>query len=169
MAGQGFKIIPAFNRQDVERIVNRFADSYEKKLLQILTRAGEYFVKYARENGRYKDRTGNLRSSIGYVLVNRGFVVMKSSFKAVKVMAAADLTDGETKPKVISIGRRGSEKGKDFVDSLVKNYPNGIVLIGVAGMEYARHVEAIHSLDVITAAAIRTQVYLKQSIAALKL
>lgn len=168
MGAQGFKIVPAFSSQDVERMVNKFADNYQKKILQILIRSGEYFVKYARENGKYKDRTGNLRSSIGYVVVDQGSIVMKSSFKAERVMAATDLTDGDAKPKVISIGREGSKKGEDFVNSLVKDYPNGMVLIGVAGMEYASYVERIHSLDVITGAAIKTQDFLKRTMLSIK-
>lgn len=72
----------------------------------------------------YIDDTGNLRSSIGYVLIIDGQIVAESSFEAVKN------------------GKQGSDEGKTFAESLVSNYPDGIALVVVAGMHYAEYVAA---------------------------
>lgn len=45
------------------------SDRTEEKTYQLLAKAGEVFVKYAREHGGYRDQTGNLRSSIGYTII----------------------------------------------------------------------------------------------------
>lgn len=72
----------------------------------------------------YIDDTGNLRSSIGYVLIVDGQIVSESSFD------------------VVGNGRQGSDAGKSFAESLVSNYPTGIALVVVAGMNYAEYVAA---------------------------
>lgn len=72
----------------------------------------------------YIDDTGNLRSSIGYVIIIDGQIVAESSFQAVKN------------------GKEGSDEGKTFAESLVSNYPDRIALVVVAGMHYAEYVAA---------------------------
>lgn len=85
---------------------------------------GEQAVREARQRGRYKDRTGNLRSSIGYCVADNGKIVRESSFD------------------VVSGGGEGSRDGAAFLHRLVSGHSSGIVLIIVAGMEYAAYVEA---------------------------
>lgn len=46
--------------------------------MNLLQRTGEEFVKIARLEGNYIDHTGNLRSSIGYVIVKDGRIVGKN-------------------------------------------------------------------------------------------
>ena len=45
---------------------------------------GEKVVNEARERGSYTDRTGNLRSSTGYVIVVDGKIAQMSSFQAIR-------------------------------------------------------------------------------------
>lgn len=171
MAGQGIKFVSAFSKKDIESIFIRFQERAEEKMITILMNAGEYFIGEARSNGRYQDRTGNLRSSIGYVVVKDSQTVIQSDFEPVKVMARAAFTDvtGKHHPEIKeSIGTEGSLNGQAFVNDLIRDYPTGIILIGVAGMDYAKYVECIHGLDVITGAAIKTQDYLRRSMLSLK-
>ena len=126
-----------FNGAQVEGILNQFQDKIDKKSLEILQYAGETFVNEARIKGNYNDRTGNLRSSIGYIILNDGKVIDKNFQKS----------------GVGSGGGKGVSAAIDFTASLAQQYSSGLVLIGVAGMEYAAYVEKKHSLDVISGSA----------------
>lgn len=108
--------ISEFIGQQVERITSA--------LIYNLCAVGEQVLNQARSTNSYKDQTGNLRSSIGYVVAVDGEVVQSSSFEVVKD------------------GADGSRDGKSYALDLVKQFPEGIVLIVVAGMKYASYVSA---------------------------
>lgn len=133
-------LTPMFSSREVDKWFSHFTDKAEDKLYKTLQRAGETFVRYARLYGNYKDHTGNLRSSIGYVIVNDGDVVSEN-FK----LTAKPGSDKKT----------GLKKARKLSRKLANTYSDGMVLICVAGMNYAAYVEAIDSLDVITAASIK--------------
>ena len=141
-------IEPMFSDSDLDRWTQIFQEKAHRKLHTMLDAAGEMFVKYARESGNYKDQTGNLRSSIGYVVVLDGKII-NDNFKK-----SGSGTDGED----------GLEKGGKLAQQVAAIHNEGFILIGVAGMEYAVYVEAIDSLDVITGASIRTNMWLKEAI-----
>lgn len=132
--------------RDVERWFNYFVDRAEKKIYLLLQRAGEEFVKIAREKGNYNDITGNLRSSVGYVVVKDGKILSENFEKS---------KDGSDKST-------GMEKAKKLTTDLAKIYNRGFVLIGVAGMNYAIYVEAMKNKDVISAASICTEDWIKK-------
>lgn len=127
--GGGLKSL--FKTANVSRIVNQFKDKIEKQTLKSLQFIGDEFVTKAKLNDTYKDRTANLRSSIGYIILNDGKVIDESF-------------SGEPK---------GKKKGKEAASEFSLRYPKGYVLIGVAGMEYAFYVESKHGLDVISGSA----------------
>lgn len=108
--------ISEFIGQQVERVTSA--------LIYNLCAVGEQVLNQARSTNSYKDQTGNLRSSIGYVVAVDGEVVQSSSFEVVKD------------------GADGSRDGKSYTLDLVKQFPEGIVLIVVAGMNYASYVSA---------------------------
>ena len=108
--------ISEFIGQQVERVTSA--------LIYNLCAVGEQVLNQARSTNSYKDQTGNLRSSIGYVVAVDGEVVQSSSFEVVKD------------------GAGGSRDGKSYALALVKQFPKGIVLIVVAGMNYASYVSA---------------------------
>mgnify|MGYP003399148939 FL=1 len=108
--------ISEFIGQQVERVTSA--------LIYNLCAVGEQVLNQARSTNSYKDQTGNLRSSIGYVVAVDGEVVQSSSFEVVKD------------------GADGSRDGKSYALDLVKQFPEGIVLIVVAGMNYASYVSA---------------------------
>ena len=133
--GGGFRAL--FGGAQVENILGQFQDKVDSKALEVLQYTGELFVNEARIKGNYNDRTGNLRSSIGYIILNDGKVIDKNFQKS----------------GVGSGGNKGVSAAKEFTDKLAQQYSSGLVLIGVAGMEYAAYVEKKHSLDVISGSA----------------
>lgn len=82
-------------------------------------------VTEARKSGRYTDQTGNLRSSIGYAILEDGKPVQKSGFERVKATAAEAQVQSES-----------------LITRLAATYNRGLVLVVVAGMDYAAYVEA---------------------------
>lgn len=109
----------------------------EQALVNTFNYIGERCVNEARSyNGNaYQDQTGNLRSSVGYVVAVDGKIRSSSTFENVRN------------------GEQGSRTGKEYATELVKQYPKGVVLIVVAGMNYAKYVEA-KGYDVLTSAEL---------------
>jgi hypothetical protein len=108
---------------------------------------GEQFIVDARNSGGYKDQTGNLRNSIGYLVLRNGLVVSMSSFAS----------SGKR-----STGK-GAAKGKEFILLVAKDYPKGYVLICAAGMEYAAAVES-RGKDVITGSSQLAESKIRQAL-----
>lgn len=109
---------------EIMRQIEEDAERWREALIMNLAVIGEKCVNEARMRGSYKDQTGNLRSSTGYVLVVDGRIVTMSSFAPV------------------SGGTDGSKDGKSYAERIARNYPSGITLIVVAGMHYAEYVAA---------------------------
>ncbi|EJW95954.1 hypothetical protein EVA_15940 [gut metagenome] len=109
---------------EIERYTEQRLERFKQALIRGLQVIGERCVNKARMDGNYTDQTGNLRSSIGYVISVDGNVSFMSNFIPVKG------------------GDYGIRKGKKFARKLAKEFPQGICLIVVAGMEYAAHVSA---------------------------
>jgi len=109
---------------EIDRYIAGRVEAIKKALVYNLCAVGEQVLNAARLTNSYKDQTGNLRSSIGYVVAVDGEIVQMSSFDTVKE------------------GREGSRGGKEYAMQLVRDFPHGIVLIVVAGMNYASYVSA---------------------------
>lgn len=135
---------------NVSQHLSEMAERFREACLNNLTYVGEQAVNEARQRGRYKDQTGNLRSSIGYCVLEDGKIIKESSFDAVKN------------------GAQGSLKGRDFLHRLVSENQSGLVLIVVAGMEYAAYVEA-KNLNVLDSAEQLAERLLPQLLKSLKL
>lgn len=101
---------------------------------------GEEAVKIAREKGSYHDITGNLRSSIGYIILNDGQIVRQGRSETFPGK------DGK------GDGAKGAAEGQALLNRLKAKFPWGIVLIICAGMEYAAFVENVKHKDVLTSA-----------------
>lgn len=115
--------------------------------MNLLQRTGEEFVKIARLEGNYIDHTGNLRSSIGYVIVKDGSIAGRN-FQ----LSEQAGTDKQT----------GKREGEQLAMDLVKTFTKGYVMIGVAGMKYAVFVEAMENKDVLTRAADKADDFIKR-------
>ena len=121
-------IKPKFKYSDIERAVNTELINIERGVLAILQRVGEEFVRDARmgidinsgafPKGDYTDQTANLRSSIGYFILRDGNVVAENLSGTSKGVSAA-------RAVLASVGKQGYS------------------IVGVAGMEYASHLESM--------------------------
>lgn len=113
-------IKPKTPKRQIEQYTLEQIRKKEQEIIETLLYIGEKCVNDARTKGGYTDRTGNLRNSIGYVVIHDGNVVSPMSFK----------------------GGKGAEEGQKFIDKLKAHYKKGFTLIVVAGMSYASYVEA---------------------------
>ena len=113
---------------EIDRYITGRVEAIKKALVHNLIYVGESCINAARisaSKGKdFTDQTGNLRSSIGYVVAVDGEIVQMSSFEVVKE------------------GSEGARGGKEYAMQLVRDFPQGIVLIVVAGMNYASYVTA---------------------------
>lgn len=133
-------LTPLWSDEMVEDFFNRFIEQSGEKIMKILQRAGEVFVKNARLSGSYVDHTGNLRSSIGYIIIKDGDVLSENFQQSSR---------GTDKHK-------GLKQGRKLAKGIADMYPNGYVLIGVAGMDYAACVEA-KGYDVVSSSGIKCE------------
>jgi len=63
---------------------------------------------------------------------------------------------GESRFEPVAGGTEGASRGRAYAESLVSQYPKGICLIVVAGMNYARYVAA-RGYDVIDSAELHAR------------
>lgn len=111
------------SKQKIEQYLANEIKKKEIVIVHILNRVGLNCTIEARNRGNYLDQTGNLRSSIGYAVLRGGRVAYRSDFNKVKQ------------------GEKGQLWGKSFLKEVARKYNHGIVLIVVAGMNYAAYVE----------------------------
>lgn len=119
---------------DISKLIMSQIDRVELLTVRALSRLGEECVKVARDRtpeASWIDQTGNLRSSIGYVIAHNGKIIHYSDFKQVKQ------------------GNEGTKIGKDLAAEIVKRTVSDYVLVVVAGMNYAEYVEARDNKDVL--------------------
>ena len=140
----------------IDRRTNRLLQA----LVNVLCYAGEEVVKYARDPNRkrYTDQTGNLTSSIGYVVLWNGRVVRQSDFSPVQ---------GNGKKRSGAGGLSGTKKGREFLQKLISENSEGLVRIVVAGMPYAAYVEAM-GYDVLDSAEIKAEEIVKRMLSKLR-
>lgn len=108
-------------KASLKTLIDRKLAGKQQKLLEGMSYLGEDFVRKAKTSGNYKDRTGNLRSSIGYIVSSKGVIEQEG-------------IEGEQ--------QEGVNKARSFARRIARDFPDDAkVLIGFAAMEYARHVE----------------------------
>ncbi|GAA0561562.1 hypothetical protein [Chitinophaga japonensis] len=142
------KVKPKYTAEQIRQVLADRVAKLDKAIISNFRYIGEKFVKNARENGNYTDRTGNLRSSIGYVILKNGAQV-KENFRSV------------------SGGKDGLNQAKQSAKDAAKAFPKGYVLIVVAGMDYAAAVES-RGYDVISSSSTQAKEDLRVAIEGLK-
>ena len=130
-------------------------DKYEKQIesdyIERLINTGEKAVQVAIERGNYQNITGNLRSSIGYIIAYNGHIIKEGGFykmqgkgknmqHVVFTTKTGKHVDFWAKGK-FGDGQEGSNKGLEFARSKIQG-TIGYAFILVAGMEYASHVSS---------------------------
>lgn len=120
-----------------EKKLGKFFEGEMARIERMFGKVGEGFINDARLEGDYKDQTGNLRSSIGYGIGLNG---------QTETIKPADLT---------LQGFKGKAAAQEYGEQLLaEETGKGIVLVGFAGMEYAKDVEN-RKKDVVTGAGKR--------------
>ena len=107
-------------QEEIEKQIQDQVERIEKSIIETLVYLGELCVTEARTGYTYVPRTGNLLSSVGYHIIKDGVFVKGSNFN----------------------GGFGGQTGQSFIESLYSMHSKGIVLIVVAGMNYAGFVES---------------------------
>ena len=134
-------LIPAFSQGSIDRRIDRFKVSIEQRIIWTLAMVGERFVNDARSTRTYHDQTGNLRSSIGYIIAQDGNIIQEN-------------IEGKAE---------GKAQAKKIADEVLRENSKGFILICVAGMEYAAPVES-KGYDVITGSVPAAKALLKSKI-----
>ena len=114
-----------------------------KVLITQLAYIGEEAVRIAREKGSYMDVTGNLRSSIGYCILADGEPVVNGKTERFQGKSGS--------------GSEGAAASQALLNKLKSKFPQGVVLIVCAGMNYAAEVEHVRHKDVLTSAELRAE------------
>lgn len=119
---------------DIRAMINERIERKKQALFVRLFYIADECLNNARESHKYKPQTGNLTSSINYCIIDNGEIVKAGEWKG---------TPGTEN------GKTGMEKGMEYLRQMADAQPHdGITFLMVAGMPYARYVEAM-SLDVL--------------------
>lgn len=124
---------------EIQEYIKSSIERIDKVVIRNLQRLGEEAVIYARNRTgaeSWYDQTGNLRSSIGYVIAKDGGIVRRGGFSQ------------------ILDGTEGPSEGKQFAKEMAEAYPGKYVLIVVAGMNYASYVEEMENKDVLASSSL---------------
>lgn len=130
-------IVPNFNNKAIEEYMLKKQKLLDTLIIRNLNYLGMKCVVLARTLDTYKDRTANLRNSIGYVVVKDGKIT-RTQFESQGRGEEWSSKDEE-----------GEKVGLRLAKELAKEFSEGYALIVVAGMEYASYVEDVHGLDVL--------------------
>lgn len=146
---------PKFSKNDVRNYIEHKRQAFVQAVLNRFELVGFEFVKMAREKtaaqGGFNDVTGNLRSSIGFAVVDHGNIV-NENYEPSK--------GGQKRTE-------GIQEAKNFIRTLTSDFESGYALIVVAGMGYAAAVES-KGKDVITGSSLEAEAILKAAIKRLK-
>lgn len=129
----------SFSSNKLDLFLQTIPQIVSEEIIRSLSYLGEQSIKRIRDRSgdeSWYDQTGNLRSSIGYAVIEDGKKIIESAFKTVKN------------------GLQGAEAGRKLIDELASQYSKTYALVVVAGMEYAEYVEAMKNKDVLASAEI---------------
>lgn len=119
---------------EVDRILYKSFEILKNEITKCLVKLGDECIAKIRDRSKEEswiDRTGNLRSSIGYAVYDYGIKQIESAFQ------------------IVRNGNEGSSEGKKMISQLGSEYSNAYALVVVAGMNYASYVEALENKDVL--------------------
>lgn len=133
------------NPQQLDRYIRQAEQACRQAARETLAELGERMLTDARNDvGKvrcFTDRTGNLRSSIGYVVVQQGQIVSEACGAPVVASAGYEAGSRPAQVQAESLAHAGA------VASTLDKEKTWLVF--VAGMDYASHVEA-RGFDVVT-------------------
>lgn len=118
-------------QKEIEAMIRKQVADRERAIEYQMAAIGEEVVNLAKETRGYTDRTSNLVSSTGHVLVKNGKIKRAGGFEQV---APKETEQG--------VEYNGAEKGEAFAEEIAAKMPSGVGIVVVAGMDYAAAVEA---------------------------
>lgn len=142
-------IRPDFSEKELYSTIEKELDRAHRLTIRAFSYLGEQLLIEARDRPQdisWIDHTGNLRSSIGYVIVYNGQIVKYGGFTS----RGLSRTDGSSN----SIGKDGKKEGRALAEELAQRYSKGYALIMVAGMNYASYVEAMENKNVLASSEL---------------
>ena len=116
-------LTPSFTSEDVASRFDAFIIAIQKRQIKRLQYLAEQCVIHARSipaDIGFRDQTGNLRSSIGYMIFLDG-VAIHENYAGTS---------------------EGADAGRALARKASKRHPSGLLLVVTAGMSYALKVEA---------------------------
>lgn len=132
--------------KDITDSLMKKVENIERAIeFQFISVIGPETANHAKDFSQFKDQTGNLRSSMGFIVVKDSQIISSGGFENVN---GPQGNEGE-----------GVRNGKQYAEELARNAGKGYVLIVVAGMNYAGYVEA-KGYDVLT----QTGTYLESEV-----
>jgi hypothetical protein len=137
---------PHFDNSHIRRYIHSKIDEWTETTLLACKEACIKTVARARQTNTFQDRTGALRSSIGYVLYHNG-VEIASSFES-----TGGAKSDEGAQKGLAKARKKAREAGDKT----------IVAIIVAGMDYAIYMES-KGQDILTGSTSQFTDHLKKS------
>jgi hypothetical protein len=129
-------------QEDIDKYLKSRVKELINETIYKLSYIGEHVVNTAKIKGGYHNQTGNLRSSLGYIISIDGEIVKIGGFEVTKD------------------GYDGVKGGEALAQALAKT-SKGMTLIVVAGMQYAIYVSA-KGLDVLDSAEIELEKQLQE-------
>ncbi len=144
-----------FTQAEIERELQKRAMRIETAIIRRLQFLGEKCLIECRTNKTYMDQTGNLTSSMGYLIVANGRILDVKGFNQSLVGSRGTAYNNE-----------GSGRGESLAKEAAAKYSSGYALIVVAGMEYAAYVES-RGYNVLSSAELLAERELPKMIKAL--
>jgi hypothetical protein len=167
-----------FNLDDLfGKIYRRYEEKIKPSVMEAVGLACMEAVAAAKQKDTYKDRTGNLRSSIGYAIYDSGKRV--ASFfqenpvapgvirEKYKYKTKEGVKTGVRDVETGGSGAGGTKGGKKLADEVGRYFPDDIVAVIVAGMDYALWVES-NGLDVISGSCLELKSLLGEKMQAIR-
>lgn len=108
-------LTPRFSDNDIKIMLEEGLEEEKSNLIRVLRRIGIEAVNKMREQGSYIDRTSKLRGSTGYLIS----------------------VDGEIVDSLFD-----NSYGEKYALEVLREFDGQIILLVVAGMNYASYVEA---------------------------
>lgn len=126
---------------EVHDMLMRETERVERLTIRALSKLGEQCVTKIRDRAgdeSWYDHTGNLRSSVGYIVLYEGKEVQRGGFMSTSA------PEGN--------GSKGKQEGQNYLEETAKTFAesSGFSLVVVAGMNYAEFVEAMDNKDVLS-------------------
>lgn len=150
----------------VRQTLQRAYELAEAEVIRRLSRLGEECVSMIRDRSAeesWLDHTGNLRNSIGYVVVRRGDTLHEAGFGAAHTKPQEPKTSskrggGRKSSTIRADPAQGAIEGRAVAQRAAEELKGrDYALILVAGMHYAVYVEAMEHKDVLAATEVKAR------------